>query len=280
MPKIKMSPEDLTHAVVLKRKSKKKSGYAIEEQDGEYFISDTPAKARVNVGSKVVRINGIVSDDFENEEDANDLMESIRIVVVPADKIKEYEADPRSHAERLKEINDPVAEKVADGQTFGEDGIPITNPEGMKLTPADMFSPGDVVTVTVGKANVKQNAGLKIEEVNGKYYVRKVTPSGLFAKTPVIAGDKILELNGEDAKSYESVNDIKKVLKEEQRITIVVIRRDADASESSASSVDYDHLAPVIADSDNDTVGYDGHDCGCVWCPECTREESVLADDI
>ena len=95
--------------------------------------------------------------------------------------------DPRSHAERLKAMNDEVAETVADGQTFGADGKPVTNAEGKQLTPADMFSPGDVITVTVGKSNPKQDPGLKIEEVNGKVYVRKVPSSGLFAKTPVIA---------------------------------------------------------------------------------------------
>lgn len=192
--------------------------------------------------------------------------------------------DPRSHAERLKAMNDEVAETVADGQTFGADGKPVTNSEGKQLTPADMFSPGDVITVTVGKSNPKQDPGLKIEEVNGKVYVRKVPSSGLFAKTPVIAGDKVLELNGVDTRNYQSVNDMKLVMRDEERITVVVLRRDPDASESSASSVDYDNLAPVTADGDYydegsyDTVGYDGHDCGCAWCPECKGEVLAITD--
>lgn len=164
------------------------------------------------------------------------------------------------------------------GQQFDEKGKPITNAEGKKLTPADMFSPGDVITVTVGKSNPKQDAGLKIEEQNGKYYVRKVPSGGLFAKTPVIAGDKILELNGKDHHDYMDVNELKKVLKEEERITVVVLRRDPDASDSSASSVDYDELNPItpdgvvkdeIVERDDDTVPYDGEDCGCAWCPHC-----------
>lgn len=166
----------------------------------------------------------------------------------------------------------------ADGQEFGDDGKPKTNPEGKKLTPADMFSAGDVITVTVGKSNPRQDPGLKIEERNGKYYVRKVPSAGLFARTPIIAGDKILEVNGTDYHQFPTLNNVKKVIKDEMRITIVVLRKDPDASESSASSVDYDALEPVTPDGvagqnieerDDDTVGYDGHDCGCTWCPEC-----------
>ena len=110
----------------------------------------------------------------------------------------------KTRAEKLKEMNDRYAEEEADGQKFDENGKPLTNKDGKKLTPADMFNPGDVITVTVGKSNPKQDAGLKVEQGgNGKYYVRKVPTSGLFAKTPVIAGDKILELNGKDSKDFE-----------------------------------------------------------------------------
>jgi S1-C subfamily serine protease len=141
-----------------------------------------------------------------------------------------------------------------------------------------MFSAGDVITVTVGKSNPRQDPGLKLEERNGKYYVRKIPSAGLFAKTPVIAGDKVLEVNGAGYHEFKTLNELKKVIKDEMRITIVVLRKDPDASESSASSVDYDNLDPVMPDGvarqeieerDDDTVGYDGKDCGCVWCPHC-----------
>ena len=189
-----------------------------------------------------------------------------------------------SGADKLNAMRDEVQEEEGDGQEFDENGNPITNPDGQKLTPADMFNPGDVITVTVGKSDPRQDSGLKIEERNGKYYVRKVPSGGLFAKTPVIAGDKILELNGKDHHEYKNENELKKVLRDEERITIVVLRKDPDASESSASSVDYDELNAITpegeadadaADSDDDeardddTVGYDGDDCGCAWCPDC-----------
>lgn len=186
----------------------------------------------------------------------------------------------KTRAEKLKEMNDRYAEEEADGQKFDENGKPLTNKDGKKLTPADMFNPGDVITVTVGKSNPKQDAGLKVEQGgNGKYYVRKVPTSGLFAKTPVIAGDKILELNGKDSKDFEDVNELKKMIRDDERLTIVVLRRDPDASESSADSdIDFDNLAPItpdgvmreeIEEKDDDTAGYDGNDCGCAWCPDC-----------
>jgi len=453
-----MSSDDFTRAVTVKRNTKKKSGYTISKSDDGYIVEAVPDKARVQIGDKVMGINGVHADDFADEEDANELLESIRLVVVPADEIQDYEAakaaeesgaapagnalaapggkqiihcphcghdnedltpdeegdlvcencgtviedeggdddgvlkcsecghenhnlepdedgdlvceqcgtvlpekgttgssrkkdeeyecpdcghitvnpepddegdriceecgcilpeklrcvckkcghenvdpepndagkyvceecgDPldvgeaeKTRAQKLKEMNDKYAEEAAQGQEFDEDGKPLTNPEGKKLTPADMFSPGDVITVTVGKSNPKQDAGLKVEQgQNGKYYVRKVPSSGLFARTPVIAGDKILELNGKDSKDFKDVNEMKKMIRDEQRLTIVVLRRDPDASESSADSdIDFDNLAPItpngvmreeIQEKDDDTAGYDGHDCGCVWCPDC-----------
>ena len=100
----------------------------------------------------------------------------------------------------------------------------------------------------------------------------------LFARTPVAPGDKVLEVNGTDYHEFKTLNDLKKVIKDEMRITIVVLRKDPEDTESSASSVDYDDLEPVTADGktandieerDDDTVGYDGEDCGCIWCPDC-----------
>ncbi len=186
-----------------------------------------------------------------------------------------------SGADKLNAMRDEAQGEVADGQEFDEKGNPITNPDGKKLAPADMFNPGDVITVTVGKSDPRQDSGLKIEEKNGKYYVRKVASGGLFAKTPVIVGDKILELNGKDYHEYKNVNELKIVLKDEKRISVVVLRKDPDATESSASSINYDELTPITPDGDidenddaeegrdDDTIGYDGNDCGCTWCPDC-----------
>lgn len=104
-----MSSEDYTRTVVLKRSAKKKSGYAILEKNGEYFVHAIPPKARVNEGDKVVGINGITSDEFVDEDDANDLIESIRIVVVPEDQIANYEA-----AKEAEEAGDVAGEESSE----------------------------------------------------------------------------------------------------------------------------------------------------------------------
>lgn len=500
--------KDITKTLLLKRSTKKKSGYSVSEEDSGYYLGKTPSNARVNPGDRVVGINGISADEFLDEDDANGLIDSIKIVVVPKDKLDEYdgtfegddiiedddeayeeydrtrgvnfyrnknnvvscnhctyennnlkpdedddlvceecghvidlvtadespvyrcmhcdylnenlepdedgdlvceecghvmepdiihvcercdyenknlqrddegdlvceqcghiipedsrepedEQNPKmtiyecpdcdhkiidpvpdedgdlvcnecgcilpekkgykcescnnetfeperdadgdyvcencgsaldvddddrvTAADKLQALNDDDSDVPGGGQQFDESGKPITNTQGKKLTPADMFNPGDVITVTVGKSNSKQDPGLKVEENNGKYYVRKVPSGGLFARTPVIAGDKILELNGIDSREFKNVNELKIILKDEPRITIVVLRRDSDASESSVSSVDYDELKavkpPTKGDNDDETretedddsVPYDGENCGCSWCPQCYK---------
>lgn len=394
--------EDLTKSVTIQRNTKKKSGYSVSENDDAYYLETTPARARANPGDRVVRINGVPADEFHDEEYANDLIESIRIVVVPKDKLDEYDEeegckeadrsrgnmnnvslmspatvsnlariyhcdhcgfdnedlsldedgdyvceecghvidsvspfenneadcddrnpkmstyvcpeckheninpqpddegdrvceecgcilpekktyecdvckhetiDPklnkrgdfvcencgsaldvdedyrRSAAQQLNELQDDDSDGPGGGQRFDENGMPITNAKGKKLTPADMFEPGDVITVSVTKSNAKQDAGMKIEERNGKYYVCKVPSGGHFSKTPVIAGDKILELNGIDSHDFKDVNELKKILKSEKKISVVVERKDPDASESSASSIDYEGLRAIEVNS-------------------------------
>jgi predicted metalloprotease with PDZ domain len=87
-----MSSEDFTRAVTVKRNTKKKSGYTVSGSDGEYCMGAVPDKARVNVGDRITGINGIKAEEFTNEDDANQLIDSIRLVVVPADEIADYEA--------------------------------------------------------------------------------------------------------------------------------------------------------------------------------------------
>ncbi len=87
-----MSSDDFTRAVTVKRNTKKKSGYTISKSDDCYYIGAVPDKARVQIGDKIMGINGVHADDFADEEDANELLESIRLVVVPADEIQDYEA--------------------------------------------------------------------------------------------------------------------------------------------------------------------------------------------
>ena len=94
--------EKLTKPVTVKTKAKKKSGYEVEEFDGKYIVSKHPPRARVNEGDKIVSINGVPATDFKNEKAANDLIESVQLVVVPKADLDEYD--------RLKAKEDAAAE--------------------------------------------------------------------------------------------------------------------------------------------------------------------------
>ena len=119
--------EDLTKTVVVKRPGKKKSGYLVEENNGDYVISEVPAKARVNVGDKVVRINGIDASEFIDEDDANALIESIRIKVVPEANLEEFDeagGDEESEEEGFEEYDRNAARSKPKGSR-GAAPVPV-----------------------------------------------------------------------------------------------------------------------------------------------------------
>jgi len=191
--------------------------------------------------------------EFDESSQSSESEESKR-----SERDQDLDGDEWDASEELKTQNgsyngdddEDSEDSDASGQRYDDYGKPITSPSGRALTPAGMFNPGDVITVTVGKSDPRQDPGLKVEERNGNYYVRKVPSGGLFAQTPILAGDKILEMNGIDRKEFRKVNELKKILKVESRITMVVLRRDPDASDSSASSYEEDN-----DEYDDDTLG-------------------------
>jgi hypothetical protein len=153
----------------------------------------------------------------------------------------------RDDDEDDEQSNDETALVVKDDE---EDDASDDGGGGDAPHPSEIFNPGDVITITVGKANPKQDAGIKLEQrPNNKFYIRKVAPTGLFGVTPVIVGDKLMELNGKDTHDYKNLNEMKKLIRDEGRITIAVVRRDPEASDSSASSVISDDSAE---DDDDD----------------------------
>jgi predicted metalloprotease with PDZ domain len=141
---------DLTKAVIVKRNAKKKSGYTVAEQEGYYYLKEAPAKARVTPGDKVVGINGIKAEEFLDEDDANNLIESIRIVVIPQDKIEEYDnkkgvEDEEEQYEEYDRRNQPRAAPQVASSTAnsvpGKEG-PVVSPKfvlDIRLDPASLF---------------------------------------------------------------------------------------------------------------------------------------------
>mmetsp|Transcript_25464 Transcript_25464/g.70126 ORF Transcript_25464/g.70126 Transcript_25464/m.70126 type:complete len:343 (-) Transcript_25464:700-1728(-) len=95
--------------VVIKRKSKKTLGFEVEkrEEDGFYYITKVPPNCKtVGVGDRVLEINGTTHLNFKNEKNANSLVESIRLDVVPADSDESDDEESESESdEEYEEVS-------------------------------------------------------------------------------------------------------------------------------------------------------------------------------
>ena len=92
---------------------------------------------------------------------------------------------------------------------------------------------GDIVHAEVRKADVKQEAGLKLFERDGAIYVEKA--DGLFKRRniPVLPGDRIHTINGKDVEDYAGgLMEIKALIKKEITIRIAFERMEGMPSES------------------------------------------------
>ena len=69
--------------VTIQRKSKKKAGFEVERRkDGFYYITRVPKSCtKIGVGDRVLEINGTMHQDFKNQTNANDLVDSFRLHV-------------------------------------------------------------------------------------------------------------------------------------------------------------------------------------------------------
>lgn len=90
--------------VTIKRKSKKKAGFEVEkrEEDGFYYITKVPKNCtKIGVGDRVLEINGLMHQDFKSQTNANDLVDSLRLEVVPVDDDDSQEDDSEEEYEVL-----------------------------------------------------------------------------------------------------------------------------------------------------------------------------------
>eukprot|EP00536_Pseudo-nitzschia_multiseries_P015188 jgi/Psemu1/217153/e_gw1.835.8.1 len=99
--------------VTIKRKSKKTSGFEVEKgEDGFYYVTKVPPKCKtIGVGDRVLEINGTTHTQFKTSKNANTLIESIRLDVVPAESDdeesseSEAESDSESEEEEYEEVS-------------------------------------------------------------------------------------------------------------------------------------------------------------------------------
>ena len=121
------------------------------------------------------------------------------------------------------------------------------------------FNPGDIIHIQVTKADKKQEAGLKLtRRSDGYYYVKEI--KGLFKRrnTPLIVGDKMIQLNGVDMDDYGGgLDEMHQVIKKEIKITLCVERQDPD---DEPAEEDVDETALVIRPEDSDVEDEAGVD--------------------
>eukprot|EP00529_Nitzschia_sp_RCC80_P030401 CAMPEP_0113506042 /NCGR_PEP_ID=MMETSP0014_2-20120614/35676_1 /TAXON_ID=2857 /ORGANISM="Nitzschia sp." /LENGTH=300 /DNA_ID=CAMNT_0000401469 /DNA_START=62 /DNA_END=961 /DNA_ORIENTATION=+ /assembly_acc=CAM_ASM_000159 len=81
--------------VTISRNSKKKAGFEVEKRpDGYYYISKVPPNyTKINVGDRVMEINGTAHLNFKTAKRANDLIDSFRLEVIPIDDDDEEEEE-------------------------------------------------------------------------------------------------------------------------------------------------------------------------------------------
>jgi len=119
--------------VTIKRKSAKKAGFEVEkrEEDGFYYITKVPQNCKkIGVGDRVLEINGTLHADFKSQTNANDLVNSFRLEVVPVDddddddeeegddSVEEYELVNHSSSKTHKIPRAaPMASSVANGSS-------------------------------------------------------------------------------------------------------------------------------------------------------------------
>jgi hypothetical protein len=119
--------------LTIKRRSNKKAGFEVEKyEDGFYYISKVPKNCKkIGVGDRVLEINGTMHSDFKSATNANDLVDSFRLEVVPLDdndeeeveSDEEYEEMDRSGSKsRRIPVTDPIeSEEVDDSARSAEE---------------------------------------------------------------------------------------------------------------------------------------------------------------
>mmetsp|Transcript_48380 Transcript_48380/g.54133 ORF Transcript_48380/g.54133 Transcript_48380/m.54133 type:complete len:100 (-) Transcript_48380:460-759(-) len=73
--------------VHVKRNSKKKSGYEVEErEDGFFYVTSVPSKkSSIKPGDRILEINGIKHTEFKTAKRANDLFDTMVLDIEPND---------------------------------------------------------------------------------------------------------------------------------------------------------------------------------------------------
>jgi len=102
--------------VTIKRKSSRKAGFEVEQaEDGFYYITKVPPKCtKIGIGDRVLEINGTMHDDFKSQNNANALVDSFRLEVLPFDTAADDDDDQSDQSEDEYEELDRSESKTND----------------------------------------------------------------------------------------------------------------------------------------------------------------------
>jgi len=231
--------------VTIKRKSNKTAGFEVEkrEEDGLYYITKVPKKCtEIAVGDRVLEINGTTHNNFKSQTNANDLIDSLKLDVVPVDddavegddSEEEYEEVSRS---RSKASNIPRTGGDDEGYdnsnsnsnseaSDAADRNGINKQQSWDRPYVSKYKPRDRFMISVtNKENNDGGLGINLVEFqNGEIYVSEVN-DGLFYDTVLNRGDKILSINGKKIPEHlDTVEEAMDFLESKSILQVFVLR--------------------------------------------------------
>jgi len=243
--------------VTIKRNSKKKAGFEVEKRkDGYYYITKVPKSCtKIGVGDRVLEINGTTQDEFKSEKNANDLVDTIRLDVAPADggdyqdddsEEEEYEEMDRSKSSARKKRNAapmspaPMTPSEGDGSASGsfnnkdhsntslleKASVKSANDETWEREYVSKYKPNERFMISVTKKEEDDDdLGVDfVEFEEGEIYVSDVN-RGPFYDTALNRGDKILSINGKKIPDHIStVDEVVDILHSKSKMTLFVLR--------------------------------------------------------
>lgn len=111
-------------SVTIQRRSKKKELFKVEkrEEDGFYYITKVPKNCtNIAVGDRVLEINGTMFTDFKSETNANDLVDSLKLDVIPVDIDGSEDS-----GEEFEETNGARKDQVNSSGAYGNSMLQIS----------------------------------------------------------------------------------------------------------------------------------------------------------
>ena len=95
--------------------------------------------------------------------------------------------------------------------------------------PTPEFRAKDLKQATVSRSNPANEIGLKFEKRGKEYYVKEVSPTGLFYRhhgDKIQVGDRVWKVNGKLVEEeFPGLFQVNKYIRDEMKLTVHVVRQ-------------------------------------------------------